>query len=143
MPRMKITVTAAHIKDAIQKDAYHCMIALAVKEKIPNARWVDADTQSIRWTDRTIRCRFIYMTPQRAKEALIAFDEGRPVKPFQITLPAPQVKPIPQRKPRKAKAKAKVKKIYKKKKVAPEKTAVRRYGLRLGEASGISAPSGF
>jgi hypothetical protein len=133
---MKLTVTSANIDNAIRSDANHCMIAEAIKEKIPTARWVLVDLQSIRWTDREAGRRFIFMTPKPAQKALLAFDKGLPVKPFHVTLPAPESRPIPSRKPRKTvkgKTKAKPKKIYKKAKVAPEQVAVRRHGLRLFE----------
>lgn len=140
MPRMKLTITSSHIDNAIRSDANHCMIAEAIKEKIPTARWVLVDLQSIRWTDRAAKRRFIYMTPKPAQKALLAFDKGLPVSPFHITLPEPDSRPIKPRKPKgkakaraRAKASVKARKVYKKAKVVPEKVAVRQHGLRLFE----------
>jgi hypothetical protein len=135
MPRMKLTITSANIEGSIRNDANHCMIATAIKEKIPTARWVFVDLQKIRWTDRAAGQQFVCMTPLPAKRALLAFDKGADVKPFHFTMPAPQTKPIRHRK-RKAKAvtkTGKAKKVYKKTKVAPERVAVRRHGLRMFE----------
>lgn len=140
MSRMKLTITSTHIDNAIRSDANHCMIAEAIKEKIPAARWVLVDLQSIRWTDRTAGRRFIYMTPRPAQKALLAFDKGLPVNPFHVTLPAPESRPIPPRKPRKAKGEEALRALErlvkgksKKAKAAPEKVAVRQHGLRLFE----------
>ncbi len=136
MPRMKLTITSANIEESIRNDANHCMIASALKEKIPTARWVLVDLQKIRWTDRVARRQFVCLTPKPAQRALLAFDKGEAVKPFHFTLPAPATKPMPIRKKRKAKAatkKAKAKKVYKKTKTAPERVAVRRHGLRMFE----------
>jgi hypothetical protein len=135
MPRMKLTITSTNIEESIRNDAYHCMIASAIKEKIPTARWVFVDVQKIRWTDRVAGQQFFCLTPLPAKRALLAFDKGEDVKPFHFTMPAPQTKPITKR-PKRAKAvtkKGKAKKVYKKTKVAPERVAVRRHGLRMFE----------
>ncbi len=134
MPRMKLTITSANIEQSIRNDANHCMIATAIKEKIPTARWVFVDLQKIRWTDRVARRQFVCLTPLPAKRALLAFDKGLDVAPFHFTLPPPATKPIPPRKPRaKVTKKGKAKKVYKKTKTAPERVAVRRHGLRLFE----------
>src|SRR5258708_3563071 len=135
MPRMKLTVTSANIEESIRNDANHCMIASALKEKIPTARWVLVDAQSIRWTDRVAGMKFVCLTPKPAQRALLAFDKGEDVAPFHFTMPAPQTTPIPKR-PKRAKAatkKGKAKKVYKKTKTAPERVAVRRHGLRMFE----------
>jgi len=135
MPRMKLTITSANIEESIRNDANHCMIATAIKEKIPTARWVLVDLQSIRWTDRVAGQRFVCLTPKPAQRALLDYDKGLDVKPFNFTLPAPQTKPITKRpKTKKAKAatkKGKAKKVYKKTKVAPERVVVRSHGLRM------------
>ncbi len=134
MPRMKLTITSENIEESIRNDANHCMIALAIKKKIPTARWVFVDLQKIRWTDRVAGMTFVCMTPLPAKRALLDFDKGADVKPFHFTMPAPQTKPI--KRPKRAKAvtkKGKAKKVYKKTKTAPERVAVRSRGLRMFE----------
>jgi hypothetical protein len=142
MPRMKLTITSAHIEKSIRNDANHCMIASALKEKIPTARWVAVDLQKMRWTDRVAGKQFVGLTPLPAKRALLAFDKGEDVKPFEFTMPELQTKPIYKNPKAAAKAKAqakvrtkkaKTKKVYKKAKVAPERVAVRRHGLRMFE----------
>jgi len=139
MPAMKINIKRIHIAGAIKGDAYHCMIAAAIKEKFPKVRWVMADYQTIRWTDRERGMRYKYLTPLPAQRALLKFDRGEPVAPFTIGLSAPilrHIHPLTRRveKPNKAKRKAPNTARYKHKKVAPEAAAARIYGMRaLGE----------
>ncbi len=134
MPRMKLTVTSKDIKESIRNDSNNCMIACAIKAKLPNVRWVLVDLQTIRYTDRFLKQKYIFLTPKPAQKALLDFDKGLTVKPFHFTLPEPIVKPVYTRKPRaKVVEKTKTKKVYKKVKVVPEKVAVRRYGLRMFE----------
>jgi len=134
---MKLSIKSTHIDESIRSAANHCMIAAAIKEKIPTARWVLVDLQSIRWTDRKAGRRFIFRTPLMAQKALLDFDKGMSVRPFEFTLPAPESKPIQKRPARKPKTdlqsrrRAKSKKIYKKAKTAPEHTTERRHGIRL------------
>ncbi len=134
MPWAKVKVGRVHIANAIKGDASHCMIAEAIREKFPNARWVLVDIQSIRWTVRSEGKRYIFLTPRAAQKALLKFDHGESVAPFDIRLENPNWKlihPAIRRPTTKAKLKTKPNTIrYKHKKVAPEVTAVRQFGLR-------------
>lgn len=84
------TTTLHVIKDtietAIRKDSHRCMIADTVKLAIPGAKYVHADLQSIRFSDPSTGKRYCYFTPPEAQLALLAFDQGKPVKPFKMTL---------------------------------------------------------
>src|SRR5437879_4702870 len=121
MPRMKLAVTAENINDSLRAASGHCMIASAIKRKVPAARWVLVDLQTIRWTDRRVGLRFIYMTPRPAQQALLDFDRGIPVKPFQFTLPPPEIRPVSKHKPRPKATASPNTKIYKKAKLSPER----------------------
>ncbi len=143
MPAMKIKIDRTHIAKAIKGDAQHCMIAEAIREKHPEARWVMVDAQLIRWTNRKEGIRVKYLTPRPAQQALLRFDLGESIPPFSISLASPIVEPIhpsTRRGPNKAskenpKSKKKVStRQYKHKKVVPEATAIRTYGLRTRAA---------
>lgn len=136
MPGIKIKIDRAHIANAIKRDARNCMIVQSIREKFPDVRWVQADAQTIRWTDRKEEKRYKYLTPRPAQRALYRFDEGLRVEPFIIELSSPIVRPIHPstrravEKPSKAKGKKPSTARYKHKKIAPEATAVRMFGLR-------------
>lgn len=80
----KITVEQHHISEACKRDSHHCMIADAVRKSIPTAQYISVDLQTVRFTVRGER--YTYLTPPLAQLALIAFDHGKKVKPFQFTL---------------------------------------------------------
>lgn len=85
MKPLKVKVTAKNIQDAKRGDSHRCMIADAIQHSIKDAGYVSVDAQSIRLTDDKNSKRLIYLTPKRAQRALIAFDEGKDVKPFTFT----------------------------------------------------------
>jgi len=85
---MKIQVTQDHIDKATKRDSHHCMIADAIHDYVPEARYVLVDLQSIRWSDLENDKRHFYFTPINAQNAIIKFDRGQPVKPFEFTLTA-------------------------------------------------------
>jgi hypothetical protein len=134
MPRIRIAVNHKHIAGALKGDATHCMIAQAIKEKFPAARWIMVDLQTVRWTNRNEGLRYKYLTPLAAQKALLKFDYGETVTPFRFQLSAPVViEPVAVSGERTKKAKA-VRKPntakYKHNKAAPEASSVRRHGLR-------------
>lgn len=83
-PNVTIKITEAEIQKAIPKDSGHCMIADAVKRIVPTAEHVAVDLQSIRWSDRKRGVRYTYLTPAIAQMALLRFDDGIKVEPFQF-----------------------------------------------------------
>jgi hypothetical protein len=92
MKRMKIAVKRNNIASAILKDSHHCMIADAIQEQVPWAKFVSVDTQSIRMSNAEEGRRYIFLTPPLAQQAIIKFDQGVMVQPFQIELRNPQVR---------------------------------------------------
>jgi hypothetical protein len=103
-PRFDVTITRERIETAIRRDSAYCMIAEALKEAYPNARYVLVDLQCIRFSDMTKRLRFVYLTPRVAQHALIDFDQGQVPEPFAFRMPAnAQVTVMPNdRSPRRA-----------------------------------------
>lgn len=82
---MKIQVTADHIAEGITRDSNHCMFADAIREKVPTAKFIMVDLQTIRFTDGDTR--YTYLTPAVAQTALLKFDQGdRSIRPFTLTL---------------------------------------------------------
>lgn len=84
--RFNVPVTQEIIDSSTEKSSSHCMIAEAVKQTVPNAKFVSVDIQTIRFTDAVTRLRHTYLTPRNAQHAIIGFDEGRKPKPFNIAL---------------------------------------------------------
>lgn len=90
----KIEVTEEIIRLAVRRSSTHCMISDAVSAAIPDARNVLSDTQSIRYSNPKTGKRYVYLTPRKAMEALIAFDYGQVPAPFTLILRNPQIVPI-------------------------------------------------
>jgi hypothetical protein len=86
-PRVHISVSQEVITtNSIKGDSSHCMIAEAIKETIPEAAYVSVDLQTIRWSDPKRGVRYIFLTPAIAQSALVDFDLGEPVVPFEFQL---------------------------------------------------------
>src|SRR5215203_1022975 len=94
MRTLKISVDVDTIVNAIQADSHQCMIADAVQAQVKNAKFIMVDLQSIRFTDKERGIRYIYLTPPVAQQAILEFDKGKPVKPFEFTLSQGHEKPI-------------------------------------------------
>lgn len=86
MKQTKIQVSKQDIENAVRRNSHHCMIADAIKRQVPNAKYIMVDVQSTRFTDLKAGKRYCYFTPPIAQSALLAFDQGKPVKPFALTL---------------------------------------------------------
>jgi len=87
--RLVISVSAAQIEAAIPANSGHCMIADAVKAAVPEAKAVNVDLASIRWTNPREGRRYIYLTPPSVQHALLEFDNGIKPEPFRFALRAP------------------------------------------------------
>jgi hypothetical protein len=94
-PKVELAVTTEHIETSTKADSSHCMIADAIKAAVPNAARVSVDLQTIRFSDPGKRRRYVYLTPRTAQEALIEFDQGRTVEPFQVLLRGAHVIAMP------------------------------------------------
>lgn len=86
---MRVTVSKEHIENGVEKNSQHCMIADAIKAACPKAQYIMVDLQSIRFSDKSKKKRYVYMTPAIAQHNLIQFDQGNPVKPFTFSLTTP------------------------------------------------------
>lgn len=86
MKNVELNVTAKLIDTGTRRDSHGCMIADAVNEQIPWAKYITVDTQSVRFTDTKAGRRFIYLTPPRAQKAILDYDSGKHVRPFRMTL---------------------------------------------------------
>jgi hypothetical protein len=62
------------------------MIADAIKEQVRNSKSVSVDIATIRFTDKKLCQRFIYLTPPIAQQALVDFDQGKDLQPFGFDL---------------------------------------------------------
>jgi len=62
------------------------MVAEALKEARPDAKFVAVDIQTIRWSDPIRKERYTYLTPRSVQEAIINFDQGKSPEPFSFQL---------------------------------------------------------
>lgn len=84
---VKLTISHDLIQQSMQRNSGHCMIAEAVKMAVPDARHVSVDIATIRFSDPARNVRFTYLTPRKAQEALVAFDQGDiGLRAFSLTL---------------------------------------------------------
>ena len=83
---IKISVPQDVIDNSLREDSRLCMIANSIQGRLPWARHISVDVQSIRFNDRKTRKRYIYLTPPEAQKALVLFDQGIKVKPFSFHL---------------------------------------------------------
>lgn len=84
---MKVNVTARHIEEAKCGNPYHCMIAEAIRDSVPNAQYVIVRTNGITITQRRkngVSVRSRWMVPTKAARAIIRFDAGDSVSPFSF-----------------------------------------------------------
>lgn len=132
---MWIEVTKEHIKNAVKTDSHHCMIADAIRDKLPNAQYISVDIQTIRFTDPEAKKRYTYLTPRDAQWGIIRFDRGvKNIQPFEFGLRNPTFI--------KVRRKSGSKKHGKKKQPGSKYVVVRKYrefGLRIYETKQIEA----
>lgn len=79
-------VTQAHCDAGCRKDATSCMIAQAIKDKYPQAIYLNVTLRECAWSDPKANVRHRYFTPASAAKALRRYDAGLPVKPFYLHL---------------------------------------------------------
>jgi hypothetical protein len=82
--RFNIDVTATDIAKAHVGDSYQCVVAQAIARQIPNARKIEVDLQTIRWSDDD--GRHVFLTPYSAAGYVVAFDAGEELHPFRFHL---------------------------------------------------------
>jgi len=83
-PRLKFSVDAKSIEEAVERDSSHCMIAESVKKMYPEAKYVSVDIQTIRFSNRKKKERYVYLTPRNAQVAIVEFDVGIHPDPFDV-----------------------------------------------------------
>lgn len=143
---MRISVSQKNINDGKKKDSKCCMIADAIKERYPAAQFISVDLQSIRFTDAKRRKRLVYLTPPIAQLALVKFDLGAKVSPFDFRVDSPAtVRAINSRKPArtpsrlKSERKASLNRRKRLKGEGPKRVRLhqreREYGLKLLDAA--------
>lgn len=86
MWNIKVEVKKEHIENSLERDSNHCMIADAIHDRLKWATFVQVDTQSIRFNNKKLGKRYIFLTPPDAQKAIILFDQGIKVKPFSFKL---------------------------------------------------------
>jgi hypothetical protein len=84
MAQVRIQVTEADIKKAETKSSMRCVVAQAIARTVPDARRVDVDVQTVRWTRGDDR--YVYLTPYSVQGYIIAFDAGDDIQPFTFAL---------------------------------------------------------
>ena len=85
--RFNVEVTAQDIEKAHVNDSYKCVVAQAVARQIPNARKIEVDIQTIRWSDEN--GRHVFLTPYSVAGYIVAFDAGDELHPFRFQLRDP------------------------------------------------------
>jgi len=85
-PHLTVPVEQDIIDAATRKSSSHCVIADAIKRHYPRAYKVSVDLQTVRFSDETKGLRFTYLTPRPAQQALVLFDRGDKIPPFQFRL---------------------------------------------------------
>jgi hypothetical protein len=85
----KIFVKKEHVENAIKRSSQHCMIADAIQQQIPDAKYILVDLQSIRFTLKDKKKRYTFLTPPVCQEKIIQFDRGEKPCGFIFTLHHP------------------------------------------------------
>lgn len=81
---IRLQVEQHHIDNAQRKNSHCCMIADALKEALPEAKFISVDLQSIRFSIDKVR--YFYFTPTIAQHALLKFDQGIKLRPLEFTM---------------------------------------------------------
>lgn len=130
-----IHIEQHHIDNAEVRNSHRCMIADAVKEQLPGAKFISVDLQSIRFSifdenryrEEGVGTRFSYFTPTLAQVALLKFDQGKKLRPFPFTMRTGTSRNIPWPKKDKAKGRKHASKGKRKHIVRKE----REFGIRM------------
>lgn len=93
-PNLTVVLTLEKIEESIRRDSKHCWIAEAIKEQFPFLTNVLVDTATIRASHPDKGLRYIYLTPQIARNGIYRYDHGEPVEPFSFQLRAAHVRGI-------------------------------------------------
>jgi hypothetical protein len=80
--RFNFVVTAEDIAKATANDSYKCVVATAIARTVKDARKIEVDLQTIRWSDS--EGRHVFLTPFSVAGYVIAFDAGEELFPFKF-----------------------------------------------------------
>ncbi len=83
----RIAVPQELIDNAIRGNSGHCMFAEAIRAEYPDAKRISVDLATMRYTRKDKR--YVHLTPRRAQEMLVAFDQGATMAPFSFQLQQP------------------------------------------------------
>lgn len=128
MWNIKVEVTKENIGRAIERDSHHCMVADAIRDRLKWATFIQVDTQSIRFNNRKQGKRYIYLTPPEAQKAIVLFDQGIKIRPFNFTLSQGYMK-VRMMRARHKPAK-RISRSYKKSSVKHTPSMYREFGIR-------------
>jgi hypothetical protein len=75
--KVEISVLDKHLNDAMARNSSHCATAEAIKEQVPEARFIAVDLQTIRWSDPKRGLRYVFLTPHAIQsDVIVPFDQG-------------------------------------------------------------------
>lgn len=90
-PYLRVYVTKRNVEEAIKASGSLCIASQAINTNYPDMLRVKSDLQTIRMTDKKTGRRYVYLTPRKVVEMLVAFDQGIKPKPFSFILQRGQV----------------------------------------------------
>jgi hypothetical protein len=82
--RFNVEVTTEDITKAKVGDSFNCIVAQAIARQIPDARKIEVDIQTVRWSDAN--GRHVFLTPYSVAGYVVAFDAGDKLHPFRFML---------------------------------------------------------
>lgn len=88
MSRTTYEVTQVEIDRGLRNNSSRCAVAQTLIRLIPEAKRVEVDMQTIRWTQNGER--IVFITPYAVQDYLIAFDAGDELQPFKFKLDSEQ-----------------------------------------------------
>jgi hypothetical protein len=92
--RYRVSIKEEEIERGIRRDSRHCMISEAIKRDHPDWTRIETDLATIRWTNPRTKKRYICLTPDSARDALVLYDQGEPIEPFTIAVRPIQITPL-------------------------------------------------
>lgn len=91
--KLRIEVTARDIARAKRRDSGKCAVSTAIARSVPDASHILTDVQTIRFTRGGVE-RYVFITPDRVKAYVYAFDRGEDLEPMTFELRDALVRPI-------------------------------------------------
>jgi hypothetical protein len=89
-----IEVTHFDIEQAVRETTAYCVVATAIGRVIPEATFIQVETQTIRFSRSDLGERWVYLTPRAVQEYIVAFDAGDEITPFTVNLRDPAISPV-------------------------------------------------